>query len=120
MSARNGHTGEYNRRKYVLPLAVATTLLVLGAFIGVSYWLSVFAAHKATENTLSIKIFCEQVNSSRAKQVGIWQFLLHLGNGQPPPGTTKAQYQLEVNRFEAFLKKTYAPRDCSVPFNVNK
>lgn len=114
------HSREYRHRKYVLPLAVAACLLVLGTFIGASYFISVYAVKKATANSISLVQFCETVNASRARQVNIWNFVLHLGKNKPPPGTTKAQYQLEVNRFEAFLHKTYAPRNCNAPFNANK
>lgn len=115
----NTHTGEYRRRKYILPLAVATVLLTLGSFIGASYFISVYAAHKATANAVSLKLFCESSNAARHDQIHLWDFIIHLDD-KPPPGQTKAQHKLEVNRFEAFLNKTYAPRDCSVPFNPNK
>ncbi len=66
-------------------------------------------ATKADSNSAAIVRSCESTNESRANNKKLWDYILAL-----PPRTERTPAQTEqLADFQAFVDKTFAPRNCS-------
>lgn len=66
-------------------------------------------ATQAENNQQAIMRSCETSNDARANNKQLWTFALTL----PTPNVPTLQQQINRDKFEAFVNKTFAPRDCS-------
>lgn len=93
-------------RRKALGAAFLALVVYVGG-IGGSYYL---IAH----NAASALALCQEANQSRRDQVGLWEFVIHLS--PPPPNQTPAQAaqrQVVLSRFQSYLHKVFAPRNCT-------
>lgn len=71
------------------------------------------ASHKATLAASQTRINCLAGNQTRKSQQQLWNFVLSF---PPPPGETPEQLRRRASdtaTFKAYIKKVFAPRDCS-------
>jgi hypothetical protein len=94
-------------------LSVLTLLLA-----GASSWLSVRTVQGQIRSRASVVQLCQAGNESRAQQVTLWTHLVQVS--APPPHQTAAQRkqrQALTRQFLAYVRKVFAPRDCTGRFN---
>jgi hypothetical protein len=93
-------------------LSVLTLLLA-----GASSWVSVRAVQGEVRSRASVVQLCQAGNDSRAQQVTLWTHLVAIS--APPPHQSAAQKAARdrlIARFLAFVRKVFAPRDCTANF----
>lgn len=64
---------------------------------------------------------CRAGNQTRAQEIGLWVHLAALG--KPAPGETPKQIKAsehEIAQFLAFVKSTFAPRDCRSLYRLSR
>ena len=104
MARRLEQVRSYGRKTRVLTVStiVSVTLdVLLTAGLGI-------VIHEQHATSASNLALCQSSNRSRAQQIELWEFVLHLG------GPPKTQKQADIDaRFVAHLRKIFAPRDCA-------
>ena len=100
--------------------ARAVVVLFVLAFLlaGASFWLSVRTVQGQIRSRASVVQLCQAGNESRAQQVTLWTHLIAIS--QPPPHQTAAQRakrQALIREFLGYVRKVFAPRDCTGRFN---
>ena len=98
-----------NQASALAILVMSITVCLVG-----SYWLSLYAIHRASVNTVNVVQLCQSGNEARAEQRQLWNYIIAIS--QPPPHQTpaeKADHARRLLLFEAKLNKTFAPRDCT-------
>lgn len=93
--------GRRNRTFVLVDIALTVLLTVLGGGV-------VHAIQSAGHANSAQLALCQATNTSRAQQIGIWQFVLNLSG----PPRTAHEKQIR-DKFLARLHETYAPRDCA-------
>jgi hypothetical protein len=91
-----------------LPLAVATAFFVVLITVGASYSLSLYAVHKATNNTASVQELCFSANENRTEQITLWTFLVNMNSSH-----RSAVQKREVDNFLKYVHKVFRLRNCS-------
>lgn len=94
-------------------LSIVTLLLA-----GASSWIAIRAVQGGIANRATVTQLCEAANESRAQQVTLWTHLI--GISAPPPHQTAAQKAARVKLitgFLAYVRKVFAPRDCTGRFS---
>jgi hypothetical protein len=84
---------------------------------GASWWLSVRAIQGEITARATVVQLCETGNSFRAQQVTLWTHLVQVS--APPPHQTAAQRkqrQALTREFLAYVRKVFAPRNCTTSF----
>lgn len=92
----------------------AVTLLLSGG----AYFFSTRAVHGEIRSRASVVQLCQAGNDARAQQVTLWTHLIEIS--QPPPHETaaqKRQRQALIAGFLGYVRKVFAPRDCTGRFN---
>jgi hypothetical protein len=97
----NARHGRRNSKWIAFDIAVTIALAVLG-------YLSVHAVDSASQANSAQLALCQSGNDARAKQVGLWEYVIHIS---PPPKT--AQARKGITDFEAYLHTLFRPRDCN-------
>ena len=115
-----GATGERGRQGLPWSIRYAVVSLFILSFLlaGASWWLSVRAVQGEIGNRASVVQLCQAGNDSRAQQVTLWTHLIAIS--APPPHQTAAQKAAReklVTGFLAYVRKVFAPRDCTARFN---
>jgi hypothetical protein len=85
---------------------------------GGSYWLATSAVSGEVSSRASVVQLCQAGNESRAQQVTLWTHLIAVS--QPPPHETareKAQRAATIRVFLAYVRKVFAPRNCTGRFS---
>ena len=99
--------------------ARAVVVLFVLAFVlaGSSFWLSVRTVQGQIRSRASVVQLCQAGNESRAQQVTLWTHLIQIS--MPPPHETPAQKAARaklVREFLAYVRKVFAPRNCTTSF----
>lgn len=99
------------RRKAQVTLLAISIFIELLLSVALAYGWS--QNHKlaiqAESNHMAILRNCETSNEARANNKQLWDYLLTQTPSQPPT----AEQEKRIADFEAFVNKTFAPRDCS-------
>jgi hypothetical protein len=93
-------------------LSVVTLLLS-----GAAYFFSTRAVQGEIRSRASVVQLCQAGNESRAQQVTLWTHLIAIS--RPPPHETaaqKRQRQALIREFLAYVRKVFAPRNCTTSF----
>jgi len=93
--------GRRNRKFIVFDIILTVLLTALSGGV-------VHAIQSAGHANSAQLALCQAGNTARAQQIGIWEFLLKLGN-QP----RTAHEKQVVDEFLAHLHQVFAPRDCA-------
>lgn len=100
------------RYRWAVLMVLASVLILVGSVIGnVVYTRSVQegAAAKAEKVRTQQVATCQSSNEARSLQVQLWDYVLSFPPSRP---RTEAQ-EKKIADFKAFVRKTFAPRDCS-------
>jgi hypothetical protein len=98
--------------------AAAFLVVVVFLLAGAASWISVRAVRGEVGNRASVVQLCEAGNEARAQQITLWTHLI--GMTAPPPHQTAAQHRQRaalIASFLAFVRKSFAPRDCTGRFS---
>ena len=113
-----GPRGERGERGPGMPVGVMRGFVFLSLLTlllaGASSWFSVRAVRGEVANRATITQLCETGNGFRADQVTLWSHLVTIS--APPPHETAAQKAARaktVRAFLAYVRKVFAPRDCT-------
>ena len=113
-----GPRGERGERGPGMPVGVMRGFVFLSQLTlllaGASSWFSVRAVRGEVSNRATITQLCETGNGFRADQVTLWTHLVTIS--APPPHETavqKAARAKTVRAFLAYVRKVFAPRDCT-------
>jgi len=93
-------------------LSVVTLLLA-----GAAYFFSTRAVQGEIRSRASVVQLCQAGNDSRAQQVTLWTHLVAIS--APPPHETAAQRRQRealTRQFLAYVRKVFAPRNCTSGF----
>ena len=93
-------------------LSVVTLLLS-----GAAYFFSTRAVQGEIRSRASVVQLCQAGNESRAQQITLWTHLVAIS--RPPPHETaaqKQQRQATIRVFLGYVRKVFAPRNCSASF----
>lgn len=85
-------------------LVVDVVLTAALTVVGVQAWQANDQADQNRQNQISI---CQTSNTARAQNAQLWEYVL---NAVPPRNDLERQRREE---FRAFMRKVFAPRDCS-------
>ena len=94
-------------RRAVVYLFAFALLLAVSNLLWTSHAVSASQAAQARVLATS-RALCLDSNQASARQVRLWQFILHIGK----PPRTAAQRHV-ITGFEAYLHKAFAPQDCA-------
>lgn len=113
-----GPQGERGERGPGMPAGVVRGFVFLSVLAlllaGASSWFSVRAVQGEVATRATITQLCETGNEFRADQVTLWNHLVVIS--APPPHETAAQKAARaktVRAFLAYVRKVFAPRDCT-------
>ena len=100
------------RYRWAMLMVLASVLILVGSVTGnVVYTRSVQedAAAKAEQVRTQQVATCQSSNEARKLQVQLWEYVLSFPPSRP---RTEVQEQ-QIKDFKAFMRKTFAQRDCS-------
>jgi hypothetical protein len=98
--------------------AIVSLFILAFLLSGASWWLSVRAVRGEFANRATVLQLCETSNDFRAQQITLWTHLIAIST--PPPHETaaqKRQRQALIAEFLGFVRKVFAPRDCTANFD---
>lgn len=99
--------GQRNRH-YIVGLAISIGLDVALSIVVIVVALTVANTNTiANQNRETQKASCQSGNETRAASVQLWNYVLDTAERNNPANKSK------IEDFRAYMKKAYAPRDCS-------